>query len=170
MMYSPGKTPDVISGHKSIAPSSAASKITEMTSALRRRLRARSRDSASFSSMHCDKLPRSLTDTPLPSDGHTRERHPDAAREWDELTSFSRDEGSGRAASDGAAEFAISVEIDTGSKELCPERALRSRWRGDNSKRGSAYDRKLLYTNCLKFLCGEVHHFEPEVRLNVCHR
>src|SRR5580704_7574096 len=60
----PGKTAGVINGHRSIAPRSNASNTTEMTSALRRRLRARCRDSESYSSMHCDKLPRSLTDTP----------------------------------------------------------------------------------------------------------
>ena len=69
----PGKTPGVISGHKSIAPSSAASNTIEITSALRRRLRARARDSASFSSMHCDKLPRSLTDRPPRNLWHTRD-------------------------------------------------------------------------------------------------
>src|ERR1700691_4980433 len=36
MMDSRGETPGVRTGHKSIAPSSAASKTTEMTSALRR--------------------------------------------------------------------------------------------------------------------------------------
>ena len=81
MMYCPGKTPGVISGHKSIAPSSAASKTTDMSSALRRRLRAWPRDSASFSSMHRDRLPRSLTDTPPRNRWHARERHLGAAKE-----------------------------------------------------------------------------------------
>jgi hypothetical protein len=106
----PGKTAGVINGHTSIAPSSNASSTTEITSAFRRKLRARARDSASFSNMHCDKLPRSLTDTPPATRSYTWERHRGAAKKEMASGHAAGSDDSGQAASDGLAEFARSLE------------------------------------------------------------
>src|ERR1700722_16151349 len=165
MMYIPGRTPSVISGQKSIAPSRAASSSTEMTSAFRRKSRARTRDSASFSSMHCDKLPRSLTDTPPPKHLHIRERHLDAAREkWPDCIRPVRGFRPGRVRWSCGVR-AISVGIDTRVGQLCPTPVGRSRLRGEDGKVRLDYGCKLLHTNCLQFYCEGMHHFLLSARL-----
>jgi hypothetical protein len=84
-------------------------------------LRARSRDSESFSSMHCDKLPRSLTDTPPAARSYTGERHRGATKKemgYVHAAGFA-DSGRGRLRWSCGVR-AISLRIDTGAWELCP--------------------------------------------------
>jgi len=59
--------------------------------------------------MHCDKLPRSLTDTPPATGSYTGERHRGATKKEMAYVHAAGFAGSGRAAADGLAEFARSL-------------------------------------------------------------